>query len=202
MSGVLVWDLSANLLGFKGSGVQGFKERKMATLTEIEKLAKEFSEARKILRDRVDVLDTGMTALKKRYLPGIRNAVETAKEKQTVLSDAIEDSPDLFVKPRTMTLFGIKFGIEKQKGKLEWEDKNVVVKLIKKLFPDSWETYVKVKEDPMKKTLATLPSADLKKLGIQVTETGDAVVIKPADSEVDKLVDALLNEKREIKEEE
>ncbi len=171
------------------------------TLSEIEKLAKEFSDARKALRDRVDVLDEGMTALKKRYLPGIRKAVEDAKEKQASLSDAIADSPDLFVKPRTMTLFGIRFGIEKQKGKLEWDDKGIVVKLIKKLFPDSWETYVKVKEEPMKKTLATLPSADLKKLGIQVTETGDAVCIKPTDSEVDKLVDALLNEKKEIENE-
>lgn len=174
----------------------------MSNLAEIEKLAKEFSEVRKILRDRVDVLDTGIQALKKWYLPGIRSAVETAKEKQAVLSASIEGSRDLFVKPRTLTLFGIKFGIEKQKGKLEWEDKGIVIKLIKKLFPDSWETYVKVKEDPMKKTLATLPSADLKKLGIQVTETGDAVIIKPADSEVDKLVDALLNEKREVDDDE
>ena len=172
------------------------------TLTEIEKLVKDFSSARNTLRNRVEVLEEGITALKKRYLQGIRTAVEAAKEKHAILSDAIADGSDLFVKPRTLTLFGIKFGIEKQKGKIEWEDKEVVVKLIKKLFPDSWETYVKVKEDPMKKTLATLPSADLKKLGIQVTETGDAVVIKPSDSEVDKLVDALLNEKKEIEEDE
>ena len=173
-------------------------------LTEIEKLAKEFSDARKTLRNRVEVLDEGLRALKKRYLPGIRSAVEIAKEKQTSLSDSIAESRDLFVKPRTMTLFGIRFGIEKQKGKLEWENGAVpgIVKLIKKLFPDSWEIYVKVKEDPRKKTLATLSSSDLKKLGIQVTETGDAVVIKPVDSEVDKLVDALLNEKKEEIEEE
>jgi hypothetical protein len=174
----------------------------MATLNEIEKLAKEFSDARTVLRNRVEVLEEGMLALKKRYLPGIRNAVEKAKEIRAKFADAINDSPALFIKPRTMTLFGIRFGIEKQKGKLEWEDKGIVIKLIKKLFPDSWETYIKVKEDPMKKTLATLPSADLKKLGIQVTETGDAVVIKPVDSEVDKLVDALLNEKKEGEEEE
>jgi len=171
------------------------------TLSEIEKLAKEFSNARTVLRDRVEILNDGITALKKRCLPGIRSAVDQAKEKQAKLFDAITDSPDLFVKPRTMTLFGIRFGIEKQKGKLSWDDKGIVVKLIKKLFPDSWETYIKVKEDPRKKTLATLPSADLKKLSIQVTETGDAVVIKPVDSEVDKLVDALLNEKKEIEEE-
>ena len=171
------------------------------TLTEIEKQVKEFADDRKTLRDRVDVLEEGMLALKKRYLPGIRAAVERAKESQSILSAAIDQSRDLFVKPRTLTLFGIKFGIEKQKGKLEWGDKSSVVKLIKKYFSDSWETYIKVKEDPMKKTLATLPSADLKKLGIQVTETDDAVLIKPADSEVDKLVDALLNEEKEVQDE-
>jgi len=173
-------------------------------LTEIEKMAKEFSDARATLRERVEVLEEGMLALKKRYLPGIRNAVEKAKEIREKFSNAIGDSDDLFIKPRTMTLFGIRFGIEKQKGKIEWEKGAVpgIVKLIKKLFPDSWETYVKVDEKPMKKTLATLPSGDLKKLGIQVMETGDAVVIKPVDSEVDKLVDALLNEKKEEEEEE
>jgi hypothetical protein len=172
------------------------------TLSEIEKMAREFSDSRKVLRERVETLDDHIRSLKKRYLPGIRSAVEAAKERQSNLSDAIALSHDLFVKPRTMTLFGIRFGIEKQKGKLSWDDRGVVIKLIKKLLPDSWETYIKVKETPMKKTLATLSSADLKKLGIQVTETGDAVVIKPVDSEVDKLVDALLNEKTETMEDE
>lgn len=174
----------------------------MTTLTDIEKMTKEFAEARKILRDRVEVLNEGMQALKKRYLPGIRKAVEDAKEKQARLTSLIDANRDLFVKPRTLTIFGIKIGIEKQKGKLEWEDKGIIVKLIKKLFPDSWETYVKVAETPMKKTLATLQISDLKKCGIQVKETGDAVIIKPADSEVDKLVDALLNEKKKEEEEE
>ncbi len=176
----------------------------MASLNEIQKLAKEFSDARTDLRDRVEVLEEGMRALKVKYLPGIRKAVEKAKERQAVRYDAINFTPELFVKPRTMTLFGIRFGIEKQKGKIEWAKEATagIVKMIKKLFPDSWETYIKVDEKPMKKTLATLPSADLKKLGIQVMETGDAVVIKPVDSEVDKLVDALLNEKKEEEEEE
>lgn len=176
----------------------------MASVMKIEILAKEFSDARTDLRGRVEVLEEGMRALKKRYLPGIRAAVEKAKEKQAALVDAIDQSRDLFVKPRTMTLFGIRFGIEKQKGKIEWAKEATagIVKMIKKIFPDSWETYVKVKETPMKKTLATLPSQDLKKLGIQVTETDDAVFIKPVDSEVDKLVDALLNDKKEEEEEE
>jgi hypothetical protein len=173
-------------------------------LSDIQKLVKDFSDARAELRERVEVLEAGMRALKARYLPAIRKAVERAKEKQDLLWAAIDGSRDLFVKPRTLTLFGIRFGVEKQKGKIEWAKEATagIVKMIKKFFPDSWETYVRVKETPMKKTLATLPSADLKRLGIQVADTGDAVTIKPVDSEVDKLVDALLNEKKDVEEDE
>ena len=174
------------------------------TLSEIEKLAKELSEARTILRGRVEGLDDAIIRLKRHYLPGIRSAVEKAKEKQAILSANIDKSRDLFIKPRTIIVYGIELGIKKQKGKLQWAKGAAagIAKMIKKMFPDSWETYIKVDEKPMKKTLATLPSADLKKLGIQVEDTGDAVFIKNADSEVDKLVDALLNEKKEIEDEE
>lgn len=176
----------------------------MATLSEIEKAVKDFSDARKILRDRAENLTEGVRALKKRYIPGIQSAVATAKEKQAILSAAIEESRDLFVRPRTMTLFGVKFGVQKGKGKLEWGKGAApgIVKLIKKLYEDAWETYVKIKETPNKDTLSTLSSAELKKLGIQVTDTGDAVLIKPTDDEVDKLVDALLEEKAETEEQE
>ncbi len=49
-------------------------------------------------------------------------------------------------------------------------------------------------ERPAKEALANLTAAELKKLGISVTDGGDAVFIKPADSAVDKMVDALLKD--------
>ena len=45
--------------------------------------------------------------------------------------------------------------------------------------------------------LGDLLADELKKLGISVTEGGDAIFIKPVDSAVDKLVDALLKEATE-----
>ena len=46
----------------------------------------------------------------------------------------------------------------------------------------------------MKDALAQLPAAELHKLGVQVEEAGDRVYIKASDSEVDKLVVAILKE--------
>ena len=54
-----------------------------------------------------------------------------------------------------------------------------------------------VTEKPNKDALADMPAGDLKKLGIELTETGDAVVIKPVDGEVDKICTALLKDQPE-----
>lgn len=166
----------------------------MRTINEIEKLTKDFSDARRALSERVQTLEDEITALKRKYLPGIRRAVEATSERHESLSVAIEDSPELFVKPRTWLLHGIKVGYQKQKGKIEWEDEATVIKLIKKHFPDTWETYVKTIEKPLKAALEALSVAELKKLGVTAEETGDAVLIKSTDSEIDKLVNALLKD--------
>jgi hypothetical protein len=174
----------------------------MATLNEIEKLTREYAHARRLLADRVQELEDKINELKKKALPLIRRLVAEASEKQAVLKAAIEESPELFVRPRTVVFHGIKIGYMKQKGKIEWEDDATVVKLIKKHFPDTWETYVKVTEKPIKSALETLSVSELKKIGVTAEETGDVVVIKSTDSEIDKLVNVLLKEDevKEVKE--
>ena len=47
------------------------------------------------------------------------------------------------------------------------------------------DVLVATTERPAKDALAQLTAAELKKLGISVTDGGDAVFIKPADSAVD-----------------
>jgi hypothetical protein len=87
---------------------------------------------------------------------------------------------------------GIRVGFAKQKGKVEWDDEDQVVKLIDKHFPEQAETLTKVKRTPVKGALVNLTAAELKKIGCRITESGDVVVIKPQDSEVEKLVDKML----------
>lgn len=173
----------------------------MATMGEIEEKTKRYAIARKSLADKVQELEEEITALKKKYLSGIKKAVEVAATYQAELSTAIEESAELFTKPRTLILYGIKIGLQKGKGELRIEDADHVIKLIKKYFPEQEEMLIKITEWPVKSALAQMSVVDLKKLGIEVIETGDQVVIKPTDSEVDKLVAALLKDEiREIKE--
>lgn len=164
----------------------------MALLTEIEQQAKIYAQTRTHLAEIVTALHDGMEALKRSHMVRLKNAVNRAAEANGSLHALIEASPDLFLKPRSLTLHGIKLGFAKGKGKIEWDDPDQVVKLIKRHYPDLADVLITTTEKPAKEALNNLTAAELKKIGVSVTEGGDAVFIRPADSDVDKMVDALL----------
>jgi hypothetical protein len=166
----------------------------VATLAQIESITKDYAIARKLLEDRLQELNDEIAQAKKRNLNAIKKMVNVAATYQSRLHAAIEESPELFRKPRTIVLNGIKVGFMKGKGEIQWEDAAQVVKLIKKHFPDQAETLIRVSESPVKSALTQLPVQDLRRLGVEVIDTGDLIVIKPTDSEVDRMVDALLRD--------
>jgi phage host-nuclease inhibitor protein Gam len=166
----------------------------MKTLAEIEASTKSYADAHALVADRVGSLNDEVEQIKRRRLAGIRTAVAAAIDQKSVLLAALDESAELFVRPRTVVFHGIKVGFQKGKGGIEWDDDEQVLKLIRKHFPDQLEALIKTTEKPVKDALSNLPAADLKKLGITVVDTGDQVVIKPADSDVDKIVTALLKE--------
>lgn len=176
------------------------RRTKMATLTEIENLTKRYADAREQLSQRVNALEFKLELEKEFHMPGIKSALHKAKEAEARLKAAIEDSPGLFEKPRTQIFHGIKIGYQKAKGSIEWDDVAAVIERIKKFFPDKADALIRVIEQPDKKALSELSAAELKKLGVVIMEAGDEILIRPVDSDVDKIVAALLKENREDKE--
>jgi len=171
----------------------------MATMREIEGKAGDLARVRDILKDRVNELEFLLSTMKKKELPGIRRAAESAAKVQGKLRDMIGESADLFQKPKTQIFHGIRLGYQKAKGKIIWENDEQVIKLIKKHFPDQLDVLIKVEEYPLKSALAQLPAADLKKIGVTVEDTNDEIIIKPTDSEIDKIVNAILKEDESYK---
>ena len=164
----------------------------MKTMIEIEGLTKRFADARALLGDRVAALNDEIDGAKRSHMRGIKGAVATAAAAQDELAAALKDAKELFGKKKTQTFHGIRVGFQKGKGKIEFDDADKVVELIQKYFPDEFDVLVKTTKKPIKKAIANLPAASLKRLGIEVDDSGEAVFIKPVDSEVDKMVDALL----------
>ena len=164
------------------------------SLVTIETGAKKHAEHRDILKMLVQTLNEQVEALKRAALPDIKRAVNRAAASGNELREIIAVAPQLFIKPRTVIFHGIRCGWEKGKGKLVFEDGDRVCQLIAKHFPEMAEALIITKQAPNKKALAELSAADLKRLGITIEDTGDQVIVRAVDSDVDKIVTALLKD--------
>lgn len=169
----------------------------MVTIQDIDRSTKAYADRRAVLVERVASLTEGIESLKREHLRGIKAAVASVKTAEAELRELILENPALFAKPRSLVLHGIKVGYRKASGRIEIDDEDQVVKLIRKHFPEQFDVLVKTTEKPVKKALEQLTAAELKRLGIVVNDTGDVVFIKDTTSDVDKLVAALLKEETE-----
>ncbi len=170
----------------------------MNPMQEIELKAQSYSTAREALAGVLAALDDETRALRKKYLARIRTLVVLAKARRADLHVLIAARPELFTKPRTRILHGVKCGFGKGKGKVEFDDEDAVIARIRKLLPEEQaELLISVKENVSKTAVCDLSVDDLKRLGIRVEGTGDVVVIKDAAGDVDKLVEALLKDDAE-----
>lgn len=165
------------------------------TLSDIETHAKAYSVARHTVADRVSALEREVQDAQRRKLPGIKSAVAEAADAKARLEAAIEQGRALFKSPRTITVHGIKCGLQKGKGKITWLGKPAaVVKLIKKHLAAKAALLIETKETLRKKALSTLTGDELKKIGCTVGATGDHVYVAAEDTAVDKLVERILKE--------
>jgi hypothetical protein len=162
------------------------------SLDDVTARAEALARARGQLAALVGALNEGIEALKADHMPGIRTAIEQASTAWTTLEAEIRANPGLFVKPRTVSAHGIKFGLQKGAGTLVVPDPEKTLKLIRKHLPEQAEVLIVTKEVPSKDALMNLPANDLARIGARIDGTGDQVVIRPADGAVDKIVKALL----------
>jgi len=165
------------------------------TLNEIESLARAYADAYAQLGDDVAVLENSIREIKRKMLPRIKRAAEKAAEAKQSLTAAVEATPSLFAKPRTRLFHGIKVGFTKQKGTVELGDEAAVIRRIRKLLPEEQaELLIRTQESVHKPAVYDLSVEDLKRLGISITNDSDRAVVKVADSDIEKMVDALLKD--------
>jgi predicted Zn-dependent protease with MMP-like domain len=166
----------------------------MPSLAEIEGLTKKYSEAFDTLSREMRDLNDAIETIRRERMKSIKKAIDQTVEKSLALKMAINDSSELFIRPRTIILHGIKIGFVKGKGKIKIPDEPNTCNLIRKHFPEQAEALIIINEKPSKEALNNLAAADLKKIGVTIIEAVDEVVIKATDGEVEKMVNAFLRE--------
>ena len=164
------------------------------SIDHIDALARDYADRHRELAESVRRLNAFIADAKSRRLPVIRQKVAEVAAAKACLVAAVEASPETFERPKTRILYGIRVGFAKAKGKVVIGDADTVIARIKRHLPRMVKQLITVKETPKKTALAELTAAQLKKLGVTVEDSRDQVVVTPTDSEIDKLVDALLDE--------
>ena len=167
----------------------------MATMQEIEKLAAQMAAARDALTGAYLAEQEEIQEIKNGYLKRIRNLTAYFKAAHALVIKAVAAAPELFEKPRSVILHGIKAGFQKGKGSIDWDDDDKLVARIEKLFTAAEaEILIKTTKKPIVSAIADLDGAELKKLGVTVEGTGDVAFAKLADSDTAKMIKALLKD--------
>ena len=161
-------------------------------LDPIDNAAKALRAARDTLTERATTLHDEMEAAKRKAMRGLRSSVSQVAQAQSDLLAAIDEAPQLFTKPKSIVLHGLRLGYRKGTGSIEWDDDAQVVKLIRKHLAEQFDVLVKTTEKPIKTTMVNLAAAELKKIGVTVEDTTDVAFAKDTTDSVDKLVKALL----------
>ncbi len=167
----------------------------MATMQEIEKLASKMAMARDSLTGTYLDEQEEIQEIKNAYLKRIRKLTADFKAAHALVVKAVEASPELFVRPRSVILHGIKAGFQKGKGAIGWDDNDKLVARIERLFTAAEaEALIKTTKKPIAAAISDLSVDELKQLGVTVEGTGDTAFAKLADSDIAKMIKALLTD--------
>lgn len=170
-------------------------------LERIDALTRDYASRREQLRGCVEAVREEIDRIERQALPRIREHVRAVAETQDRLHAAIKAHPELWQgRRRTVVIAGVRVGMAKGKGRIVFDKPERVVQLIREHFPEQAEAMIRVREEPVARALAELTVAELRKIGCLVEGAQDQVVIKPTDSTVDKLVQALLRDAERIEE--
>lgn len=164
----------------------------MHDLTVINRLTQDFAAANAELSYLGQSIDAAVADLKREFAARYRAISAKVAERHSKLATAIQESPGLFEKPRTLVIAGVNVGLAKGKGGIVYGDPDDVVRRIEKLFGDDAEQYLHVRKSPDKEAIEKLTVCELGKIGCTLVDTGDKVVIKPLEGEMSTLARNLL----------
>ena len=162
------------------------------TLAEIGKLCRAYSDARDDLEQITESVRSERRRAVREKMRALKGAVARVSATRDALKDAVEGAPELFEKPRTRAIDGIKVGFRKLPGKIEIADEARSVRRVREKLPAMAEVLIVTRESLDRNALKRLSVKELASIGATLADDEDEVVVKAASTDIDKLVDALL----------
>lgn len=162
-------------------------------IIQIAKLCLEYEEACTALEGDVATIEAQLREVKDRHTPRLKRAAGKIAAAEAALEAAIQQHPELFVSPRTLTLHGVRVGYHAAAGKLEIDDVPAAIQALRRILGrEEAEGYIATKEDLLKDPLRKLDPKILERMGCRIVDAGDQVVIRRPAGEIEKMMNKLV----------
>ena len=178
----------------RASGATGDPRASGATMQDIIALARAFAAAREATEALADDIKAMQRKALRSRLRTLRSRVAEQAAAEDALRAAIQARPELFVRPRTVAVDGIRFGLRKQPGAVALGDEAQAIRRLRAIFPGQATALIRVSESLDRKALRRLSAAELAQIGITIERARDEVTIATASSDLDRIVAALLDD--------
>lgn len=171
----------------------------MSVLQEAQRRAAALSESRDTLSGLFLTLQAELDVVKNGAMPAIKRVARQVAKQHSELLDVIRENPDLFVKPRTYVVEGIKFGLLASQGSLTWDDDDAVCSRIFALASagvipaDQVDLLVVVTKKPVATAIKQLTPDVRRRIGVRLEGDGDQPLIKSVDNTIEKAVTSVIN---------
>lgn len=139
-----------------------------------------------------DEIKTAVTPIYDRHRSGLDAAAEEEARAKEELQQLLDAAPQLFKKPRSFIINGVRAGYRKEEDTLFYADEEAVIARIRALLPDQADLLIRTQESLVADALPQLDGKDRRSVGISLVTGVDRSFVTVGDSDVEKLTRALI----------
>lgn len=139
-----------------------------------------------------DEIKAAIQPIYDRHRAGMDAAAEEEAAAHRALMGLLEAAPQLFDKPRSICVNGVRAGYRKAEDSLDWGEDAALIKRIRALLPSHADLLIRTEENVVIDALAQLSPAAHQKLGISRITGADNPFITIGAADVEKLAQALI----------
>lgn len=161
-------------------------------ISAIDQHARQYADAQMALDSLTNDLRRQIDQVVREHWPRLRAATTRAAERYEALYALVSESRDAFDKPKTRILHGVRVGFRKSKDSVQILNAENTVALIKRHLADQADVLISTTERPVQSAIEQLEPDDLKLIGCKRVTGGDEPVAAIAETELDKVVQALM----------
>lgn len=161
-------------------------------IAAIDLLARQYADAQMDLDGMTNELKVVIDAAVRKCWPDLKRATTRTAERYEALHAAVSDAKSAFDQPKTRIMHGIRVGFRKAKDSVQVLNEDNTCALIKKVLPDQQDVLISTAERPVMSALDQLDDDLLKRIGCKRVPGKDEPTAKMVDTDIDKVVAALM----------